>query len=233
MPPRDRPARAADALAQRATSEFARLVSICRDIGRLYEPHLVFIGGIAVYLHTINAPALAALAEATQDADLYISISGFSDLREIEDVTANPRLSKHEFRKGGFSFDVYTERHAALSIPYAEVAAHAVDYDGVRAACVEHLLVLKLAAACERHGSEHGRKDMKDIIRLLLFADARGFTPRRAAAFMQDRQFAMLETIRRGSEFLGLALGNAKEAKAMRVRFERSLAALCAATQGN
>ena len=67
--------------------------------------HLVFIGGIAVYLHTINAENLADLAEATRDADLYISISGFSDLRDIEEVSANPRLSKHEFRKDGFSFD--------------------------------------------------------------------------------------------------------------------------------
>ena len=46
-------------------------------------------------------------------------------------MSANSRLSKHEFRKGGFSFDVYTERHSKLPVPYANVAAYAQGYDGV------------------------------------------------------------------------------------------------------
>ncbi len=204
---------------QQSPNAFDRLVSICHEVGRLYDPHLVFIGGIAVYLHTINAENLADLAEATKDADLYISISGFSDLRDIEEVSANPRLSKHEFRKDGFSFDVYTERHADLVIPYADVASHAVEYDGVRVACPEHLLVLKLEAACDRKGSEHGRKDMKDIIRLMLFAQAGSFDAARCAAFLQDHHQAMLESIRKGPEFLALALGNSKQAKEMRAKF--------------
>ncbi len=200
-------------------TDFSRLVSLCHEIGRLYEPGLVFIGGIGVYLHTVNTPGLAELAEATRDADLYISISGFSDLREIEELSANARLSKHEFRKGGFSFDVYTERHSRLPVPYAEVAADAREYDGVRVAAQEHLLVLKLEAAVERKGSEHGRKDIKDIIRLMLVAAQSAFDPGRCVAFMQDRHLELLEDIARGPEFSSLARGNAKEAKALRSRF--------------
>ena len=208
------------------TADFDRLVSLCHEVGRLYEPGLIFIGGIGVYLHAINTDGLTALAEATKDADLYISISGFSDLREIEELSANTRLNKHEFRKGGFSFDVYTERHSGLPVPYAEVAADAREYDGVKVAAPEHLLVLKLEAAVERKGSEHGRKDVKDIIRLMLVAEASTFDAKRSAAFMQDRHLAMLEEIAKGPEFLSLARGNAKEAKAMRLKFSTVLAAI-------
>ena len=207
-------------------TDFERLVSLCHEIGRLYEPGLVFIGGIGVYLHAINTPGLAELAEATRDADLYISISGFSDLREIEELSANTRLNKHEFRKGGFSFDVYTERQSGLPVPYAEVAADVREYDGVKVAAPEHLLVLKLEAAVERKGSEHGRKDVKDIIRLMLVAAASTFDAKRCAAFMQDRHLAMLEEIAKGPEFLSLARGNAKEAKAMRQQFSAVLAVI-------
>ena len=207
-------------------TDFGRLVSLCHEIGRLYEPGLIFIGDIGVYLHAINTQGLADFAEATRDADLYISISGFSDLREIEELSANTRLNKHEFRKGGFSFDVYTERQSGLPVPYADVAAYALEYDGVKVAAPEHLLVLKLEAAVERRGSEHGRKDVKDIIRLMLVAEASTFDAKRCAAFMQDRHLAMLEEIAKGPEFLSLARGNAKEAKAMRLKFSAVLASI-------
>ena len=203
--------------------DFDRLVSLCHEIGRRYEPGLIFIGGIGVYLHAINSPGVKDLAEATKDADLYISISGFSDLREIEEVSANRRLNKHEFRKDGFSFDVYTERHSDLPVPYAEVAANAHRYDGVRVAAPEHLLTLKLDAAVDRKGSEHGRKDIKDIIRLMLVAGASRFDAKQCAAFMQDRHLELLESIERGPEFLSLARGNAKEAKATRAMFSAVL----------
>ena len=204
-------------------SNFDRLVSLCHEIGRLYEPGLIFIGGIGVYLHAINAGDLKELAEATKDADLYISISGFSELREIEELSPNPRLNKHEFRKGGFSFDVYTERHSSLPVPYAEVAADAREYDGVKVAAPEHLLVLKLDAAVDRKGSEHGRKDIKDIIRLMLVAHASKFDAKRCVAFMQERHFDVLVEIARGPEFMSLARGNAKQAKALRTRFSAVL----------
>ncbi len=202
-------------------TRFDRLLSLCQEIGLLYEPGLVFIGGIGVFLHAVNHAEVKELAEATQDADLYISVAGYSDLREIEELTANNRLSKHEFKKGGFSFDVYTERQSKLPVPYSHVSARAQSYDGVRVAAPEHLLILKLDAAVERKGSEHGRKDIKDIIRLFLVSASRkAFDTKACCSFMQDRHYAMLEEISKGPEFLSLALGNAKHAKQMRTRFD-------------
>ena len=201
-------------------SSFESLISLCHEVGRLYEPGLVFIGGIGVYLHAVNHADVKELAEATKDADLYISVAGFSDMRDIEELTANNRLSKHEFKKAGFSFDVYTERQSKLPVPYANVSAMAHVYDGVRVASPEHLLVLKLDAAVDRKDSEHGRKDIKDIIRILMVADSiQSFDVEAACAFMRDEHLAMLEEIVKGPEFLAISLGNAKMAKALRSRF--------------
>lgn len=194
---------------------FEKLLSLCVETGRLYEPEMIFIGGMAVYLHTVNKDQSAQFAEATKDADVYISLSGFSDLRDIEELSQNARLSKHEFRKNGFSFDVYTERQSSLPVPYADVAAHAHTFDGVRVAAPEHLLVLKLEAAVNRHGSEHGRKDAKDVIRLLLVAGG-ALDASLSVKFMQEAHLAHLHLILKGVEFISLAKGNAQLAKRLR-----------------
>jgi hypothetical protein len=195
---------------------FRKLLAEVSEVGRLYDG-VVFIGGIAVYLHAINHEATSAYAESTRDADFYISLSSLSDLREIEELTPNSRLSKHEFkRRGMFSFDVYAERHSTLPVPYDAVAAHAVQYDGVSVAALEDLLVLKLEAAVDRHGSEHGRKDAKDVIRLLLLATEMAFDASRAVAHMRPAHFERLGLIVKGPEFTAMAEGNVKVAKALR-----------------
>ena len=198
------------------TNTFQRLLTACHEVGGLYEPDIVFIGGIAVYLHAVNHPLTSAYAEMTADADFYISLSALSDLRDIEEVVQNSRLSKHEFQKQGFSFDVYTERQSSLPVPYADVVAHAVSYDGMAVAALEYLLVLKLEAAVDRHGSAHGQKDARDIIRILLLGQQQGFDAQRSILFMRDDHLARLKLIVNGPEFIALATGNAKEAKSLR-----------------
>ena len=201
------------------TQSFDKLIGVVTEVGQLYDD-LVYIGGIAVYLHSINHESTRQYAESTTDADLYISLSNLSDLRSIEELTQNPRLGKQEFQKDGFSFDVYAERQCNLPVPYAFVAAHAVIYDRVKVASIEDLLVLKLEAAAARHASEHGRKDAKDIIRLLLLASEGPFDIERSTAFMQDKHFKRLEAIVQGAEFMSLAAGNSKTAKALRGKAE-------------
>ena len=194
---------------------FSDLLSVVSEVGRMYED-LIYIGGIAVYFHAINHEAAKQYAEATNDADLYISLANLSDLRNIEELTQNPRLGKQEFRKGGFSFDVYAERQSNLPVPYAQVAAHAVDYEGVRVASLEDMLVLKLEAAVDRHASAHGQKDAKDVIRILLLSNLGVFDAGRAVAYMRAGHFERLGLIVKGPEFVSLAQGNAKDAKALR-----------------
>ena len=211
--------------------DFQHLLAVVSEVGRLYED-LVYIGGIAVYLHAINQAATMAYAEATNDADLYISVAELSELREIEELTQNHRLKKHEFQKGGFSFDVYAERQSSLPVPYDQVMAYADEYDGIRVACIEHLLVLKLEAAADRHASEHGRKDAKDVIRLLLLAGQGAIDAKRAVAYLHPRHFERLELIVNGPEFTSLAQGNAKTAKTLRTTCRKSFAAVARAYEG-
>ena len=120
-------------------AKFQQLLVACHEVAALYEPDIVFIGGIAVYLHAANHERTRGYAEMTADADFYISMSALSDLRDIEEVVQNTRLSKHEFQKAGFSFDVYAERQSSLPVPYADVIAHAVRYEGVAVAPLEYL----------------------------------------------------------------------------------------------
>lgn len=201
-------------------TQFQRLLTACYEISALYEPDVVFIDDIAVYLHAVNHDLTRPFAELTHDADLYISLSALSDLRDIEEVVQNTRLSKLEFQSAGFSFDVYAERQSSLPVPYADVIAHAVRYEGIAVASLEYLLVLKLEAAVDRHGSVHGQKDAKDIIRILLLAGYLGFDEGRSVAFMRDDHLKRLALIVRGPEFLALTHGNAKEAKTLRTQCE-------------
>lgn len=210
---------------------FENLLSICVDTGRMYEPSMVFIGGIAVYLHAVNQEQVAHYAEATKDADVYISTAGFADLREIEELSQNSRLSKHEFQKEGFSFAVYTERRSNLPVPYADVAAHAHEINGVQVAAPEHLLVLELEAAVNRHGSEHGRKDAKDVIRLLLVGGDK-FNAELTVKFLQEPQLEHLHAILNGPEFVALAMGNSQLAKRLRQECQRTVSRIDRAFEG-
>ncbi|MFN3566674.1 MAG: hypothetical protein ACK4V1_11905 [Burkholderiaceae bacterium] len=212
-------------------AEFKRLLSICAQIAQIAPEGIVFIGGVAVYLHAINLPATAPFAEATHDADFYISLADMADLRDLEEVTPNRRLHKHQLIKDGFEFDIYTERQSALIVPYDAVSAHAVVYDGIRVASLEHLSVLKLEALRDRRASAKGEKDAKDLLRIAAIA-ARGkrrFDAALAAPYLRDEHLALLDLVERGTAALALAAGNAVVAKRLRQDFAALSAALKAA----
>lgn len=202
-------------------ADFSELLSACQEISALFPEGVIFIGGIAVYLHTVNTENTRTLAESTHDADFYISIADMSDLRDIEEVTPNRRLSKHQLIKRGFEFDIYTERHSALIIPYDQVSAHGVKYDSVKVAAVEHLFLLKLEAYRDRHASAKGGKDAKDLIRLSIVSRSqrRKFKFELIEGYLSDEHITLLQRIQRSPEMLALAKGNAKLAKKYREDF--------------
>lgn len=215
-----------------ATSDtFHKLLSLATEIGQLYDD-LVYIGGIAVYLHAINHEKTRPFAQGTADADFYISLANLSELRSIEELTSNSRLKKLEFHKGGFAFAVYAERQSGLPVPYDMVAAYAVEYEGVKVASLEDLLVLKLEAAVDRHASEHGRKDARDVVRILLLGDLTSFDASRAITFMRDDHLERLQAILKGPEFVTIAEGNAKVASQLRQMAARTFARIEAAFGG-
>lgn len=199
-------------------SEFAKLLASCAEIAEEFPDGIVFIGGVAVYLHAINNIATANLAETTHDADFYISLVDMADLRDLEEVVPNRRLSKHQMIKHGFEFDIYTERQSSLVVPYDVIAAHAVRFGSVRVASLEHLLVLKLEAFADRKGSAKGEKDARDLLRICAVASASpgGFQAEWALPFLSDVHLTLLQQVAKSPQAVALAGGNAQQAKAIR-----------------
>ena len=198
-------------------SEFDTLIELCKDISEDYPQGTTFIGGIAVYLHTIADDGLSDLAEMTHDAVFYISQTDFSRLRDAEELTNNRRLQKSQLIRKGFEFDIYTERQSGLIVPYDAVRAHARHVDGINIASLEHLTVLKLGAYAERQGSAKGNKDARDIARIGLVAMSKpGFKPEICTAYLTDQHLDLLRKIPKHPVIAELANNNAKTAKALR-----------------
>jgi hypothetical protein len=202
-------------------TEFSRLLSTCSDVAELFPEGVAFIGGIAVYLHAFNLEQTADLAEFTHDADIYISLADMADLRDIEQITPNRRLSKHQLIKNGFEFDIYTERQSSLIVPYDAIMAHAKTYGVFRVTCLEHLVALKLEAFLDRKGSTKGEKDANDLLRIASVA-ARGsgkFDASLCAPYLRDEHIELLLAIEKGPFAMSLAQGNAVQAKKIRQEF--------------
>jgi hypothetical protein len=204
-------------------SEFKRLLALCAEVAQIAPEGIVFIGGIAVYLHAVNLPATAEFAETTHDADFYISLADMADLRDLEEVTPNRRLHKHQLVKGGFEFDIYTERQSALVVPYDAVIAHSVAFEGIRVAGLEHLAILKLEAFRDRRASLKGEKDAKDLLRIAAIASRgnRRFDAAIAAPYLRDEHLDLLDMVERSPVVIGLAAGNAVVAKRLRQDFAK------------
>ncbi len=205
--------------------EFEVLLSACAEIAGYFPDGVVYIGGIAVYLHAIHHVQTVGFAEFTHDADFYISLADMGDLRDIEEVTPNRRLSKHQLIKRGFEFDIYTERQSTLIVPYDAVVAHSRQYGDLRVASLEHLLVLKLEAFRDRRQSAKGEKDARDLFRIAAVAAAvsKRFDAGLAAPYIRDEHIALLGLVLKSPVVVSMANGNAVVAKKLRSHVEKML----------
>lgn len=197
---------------------FAKILNLCTGLSRELED-VVFIGGVAVYLHSTVARELAVAPEASHDADFMISFSDYGVLKDEEEVTPTPRLGKHQMVVDGVEFDVYVERLCRLVVPYDEVLAHSKVVESVKVACLEHLLVLKLEALAKRGHSSKGDKDRRDVakIGLLLGPKAKRSL---VSPYMRDELEELLADVARGPVFLDLCQKNAHLARKVRSKFE-------------
>lgn len=205
--------------------DFQKLLTSCNEIASLFPEGVVFIGGIAIYLYTINHDEISSFAEFTHDADFYISIADMSDLRDIEEVTPNRRLSKHQLIKNGFEFDIYTERYSSLIVPFDQIKAYSEKFDTISVASLEHLLLLKLEALKDRIKSAKGSKDIKDILRISQIASVRKMKlrPDLIEGYFSDKHLGLLKYVEKGPEALSLAKGNAQLAKNIRKIFSKQM----------
>jgi hypothetical protein len=132
-----------------------------------YE-EIVFIGGIAVFLHLIKNRENQHLIEFSHDIVLAISLVNFYDLRTEKDIIKNNRLNKHEMISKGISIDIYVEKNNSLCVPFEEILQEKnTTLDNFNIASLEHLLILKLKAFEDRKNSSKGDKDKRDIIKII------------------------------------------------------------------
>lgn len=158
-----------------------------------FSPALVFIGGLAVFAHCDESPLMKEFKAGTHDGDFCISLADYADLRDIEVITPNRRLSKSQLIKDGFEFDIYVENQHDLPVPYVDMLPQSEERIGMRVACPEHILVLKQAAFHDRKGSPKGDKDLNDMFKMLVVISERGTTPERMA-LLNDDLMALLST---------------------------------------
>ena len=147
------------------TSFWDGILSDVRGLCADYEG-IVVIGGAAVWLQTrkfLGQPFL----QTSHDVDLYMGLQDFSILKDIEEVTINPRLGKYQRIGKVVDFDIYVEKSNDLAVPYEDADRFSEVIEGIRCACREHLLVLKLRAFENRQHSAKGHKDAKDIAKIL------------------------------------------------------------------
>lgn len=132
-----------------------------QSLARLFR--FVLIGGWAVWLWTRRLKS--------KDIDLVIDFSELAKFREHYTLTKNDRLTKYEAVDGPVSIDIYVPHWSRVGIPAEDLLSMAVSREGLRVVPPEALLVTKLVAYLARAGSSKGRKDVIDIVSLLLLDD--------------------------------------------------------------
>lgn len=122
----------------------------------------VVIGGWAAWLWTKQ--------HKSRDIDIVVDFKELGRLREKYDVSKNERLKKYEIRLGDFDVDIYTPFYSKLELPAEELLLEKVKIESIRTISCESPLILKQGAEIDRRGTVKGRKDMIDIMALLLWA---------------------------------------------------------------
>lgn len=185
------------------------------EIQEWFPEGAVFIGGIAVYAYLNEDESLSCYAAFSHDADMLLAQTDFVDLRDLEEVIPNRRLSKHQFTKSGFEFDVYVQNQNDLKVPFEEAFAASEDKHGVRVACPEHLLCLKGEAMTDRAGTSKGDKDEDDVFRVFLILANRQVVSDRLV-YIKDAEMDALERVVEGRAAIRLSEGNAHTAKLLK-----------------
>lgn len=120
----------------------------------------ILIGGWAVWVYTKQLKS--------KDIDIILSFDELGLLHHEYEVVKNERLYKYEARKGMVQIDVYVPHYSKLGLPLEIVQKHIVSLSGFRIPSPPVLLMLKQVAYAARKGSSKGKKDLLDIIALLL-----------------------------------------------------------------
>lgn len=121
------------------------------------------IGGWAVWLYTRQLKS--------KDIDLVVKPEELSRIRRKYELFKNERLKKYEFRQGEAQVDVYPAYYSDLGIEAEKIMASCRIVEGFSLPSPEVLFRLKLTAWLGRKNSPKGRKDLIDMVSILLTQD--------------------------------------------------------------
>ena len=116
----------------------------------------VLIGGWAVWLYTHQLKS--------KDIDLVVDFDVLEKLRRAFPLFKNERLKKYEIAQDTIQIDIYVPHYSQLGTAISKTTV----VDGFTVPLPETLIALKSVAYSNRTGSSKGRKDLVDIISLLL-----------------------------------------------------------------
>lgn len=126
------------------------------------EFSFILIGGWATYLWT--------KAHKSKDIDIVIDYETLEKLSKRYTLSKNDRLKKYEIKEKDFDIDIYLPYYSKLAIPAEKLEKHTTAIEGITTVNPEALLILKQSAEIDRRGSLKGRKDLIDILTLLVHA---------------------------------------------------------------
>lgn len=124
------------------------------------EYKFIVIGGWAAYLWTGM--------HKSKDIDLVIDYDTLNLLKGRFTLEKNERLRKYEIKMGEFDVDLYLPGYSKLAFPVEKLVECSAIVQGIKVPSPEALVILKQGAEIERRGSIKGRKDLIDIMAILL-----------------------------------------------------------------
>jgi hypothetical protein len=127
------------------------------------EYDFILIGGWAAYLWTG--------IHKSKDIDIVVDYDTLYALKADFPMEKNARLRKYEIKMGEFDVDVYLPGFSELSFPVDELKHYVQNVKGLKVPSPESLLILKQGAEINRRGSIKGKKDLIDILTLLIHSN--------------------------------------------------------------
>jgi hypothetical protein len=122
--------------------------------------NFILIGGWAAYLWTE--------AHKSKDIDIIIDYDTLNILRKDFTLEKNDRLKKYEIKRGEFDIGIYLPSYSKLAVPIETIEENTTKIQGIKVPNPEILVLLKQSAEIERRHSIRGKKDLIDIINILI-----------------------------------------------------------------
>jgi len=124
------------------------------------EYNFIVIGGWAAFLWTG--------LHKSKDIDLVIDYDTLNAFRKKFQLEKNERLKKYEIKMGEFDIDLYLPGYSKLSFPVERLKEYVTNVKALKVPYPEVLVIMKQGAEIERRGSIKGRKDLIDILTILI-----------------------------------------------------------------